>query len=282
TVRAQSSRVPTSLPDDPYVAVRQAYLVDTNTESRPFEDLREIKVPQPLLVVPSPVLPSDDVHLTVGQAHTLAIVDTESELEEAPSEIEESLPLDSRAPLTDEEFEASKPSNTRTTLLHSSSSSDSTTPLSPDHPLTQTSPTSTPTRALFHPRVTEAMALSDSAFRKRYRSSYETPSPSPSLTLPVQKRYQGTSELIEDTEGESSKPNSEREGLEDESSDSDEEEATPEDIKIDPRSCAPVQTPTSPEWSSGLLPILPSSPAVPSPIASPVTTPVATISLDED
>ncbi|GJV10242.1 hypothetical protein Tco_1351783 [Tanacetum coccineum] len=30
-------------------------------------------------------------------------------------------------------------------------------------------------------RVTEAMALSDSAFRKRYRSSYETPSPSPTL-----------------------------------------------------------------------------------------------------
>ncbi|GKC10535.1 hypothetical protein Tco_1007317 [Tanacetum coccineum] len=47
-------------------------------------------------------------------------------------------------------------------------------------------------------RVTEAMSLSDSAFCKRYRSSYETPSPSPSLTLPVQKRYRGTSELILD------------------------------------------------------------------------------------
>nr|GEY56921.1 hypothetical protein [Tanacetum cinerariifolium] len=32
-------------------------------------------------------------------------------------------------------------------------------------------------------RVTEAMTLSNSAFRKRYRSSYETPSPSPSPTL---------------------------------------------------------------------------------------------------
>ncbi|GKG52445.1 hypothetical protein Tco_0547320, partial [Tanacetum coccineum] len=57
-------------------------------------------------------------------------------------------------------------------------------------------PTPTPTRASFHRRtarmtirdqpamspglsasVTEAMALLDLAFRKRYRSSYETPSP---------------------------------------------------------------------------------------------------------
>ncbi|GKF61545.1 hypothetical protein Tco_0181599, partial [Tanacetum coccineum] len=84
-------------------------------------------------------------------------------------------------------------------------------------------------------RVTEAMALSDSAFRKRYRSSYETPSPSPSpspsLTLPVRKRYRGTSELIlgidskedeiggedidEDEGDESLDTDDEREGLDD-------------------------------------------------------------------
>ncbi|GKD52223.1 hypothetical protein Tco_1281199 [Tanacetum coccineum] len=36
---AQSSRVPVPLPDDPYVAVRQARLVDTesNPEEAPFE-----------------------------------------------------------------------------------------------------------------------------------------------------------------------------------------------------------------------------------------------------
>ncbi|GKC67233.1 hypothetical protein Tco_1099831, partial [Tanacetum coccineum] len=34
---AQSSRVPVPLPDDPYVAVRQAQLVDTDTESDPEE-----------------------------------------------------------------------------------------------------------------------------------------------------------------------------------------------------------------------------------------------------
>ncbi|GKD21887.1 hypothetical protein Tco_1223590, partial [Tanacetum coccineum] len=67
-------------------------------------------------------------------------------------------------------------------------------------------------------RMTEAMTLSDSAFHKRYKSSYETPSPSPSPTLPVWKRYRGTSELIEDTEGGSLEPDSERKGLKDESS----------------------------------------------------------------
>ncbi|GJS63591.1 hypothetical protein Tco_0678155 [Tanacetum coccineum] len=45
---------------------------------------------------------------------------------------------------------------------------------------------------------------------------------------------------------------------------------------------APVQTPPSPDWSLGSLPISPSSSIVPSPIASPVATPAATISVDED
>ncbi|GKF08274.1 hypothetical protein Tco_0042498, partial [Tanacetum coccineum] len=205
------------------------------TESRPLEDLREIEIPQSLLVVPSPVPSSADLYLTVGQAHTPATVDTESEPEEAPSEIEEFLPLVSKIPLTNEKFEASKPSDTRTASSYSLTSSDSTTPLSPDHPLTQASPTPTPTRALFHhrtariavltqptlspgmsARIAKATALSPSSFFKRYRSSYETPSPSSSPTLPIQKRYRGTPELIEDTEDESSDLNAKREGSKDE------------------------------------------------------------------
>ncbi|GKD10053.1 hypothetical protein Tco_1189738, partial [Tanacetum coccineum] len=121
-----------------------------------------------------------------------------------------------------EEFVVVEPSGTRTDSFHSSASSDSTAPLSPDHPLTRTSPTPTPTQALFNrrttrmtvraqpvmsygysARVTQAMALSDLAFRKRYRSSYESlPSPSPSPTLPVWKRYRGTSEPILDIDSE--------------------------------------------------------------------------------
>ncbi|GKA80080.1 hypothetical protein Tco_0786676 [Tanacetum coccineum] len=85
-----------------------------------------------------------------------------------------------------EEFEAFEPIGTRTDSSRSPASSDSTTPLSPDHSLTHVSPTPTPTRASFHRRtthmtmraqptmspglsasLTEAMALSDSTFRKR-------------------------------------------------------------------------------------------------------------------
>ncbi|GKE36531.1 hypothetical protein Tco_1459936, partial [Tanacetum coccineum] len=171
----QSSRVPVPLPDDPYVAVRHARLVDTKTEP-----------------------------------------------EEAPSEAEELQSLGSRVPLIGEEFEAVEPSGTRTDSSHLPALSNSTTPLSPDHPLTHILPTSITSRALFHhrtarmtvrvqpamspghsARVTEVMALSDSAFLKRYRSSYESPSSSSSsLALTVQKRYQGTSGIILDTDSE--------------------------------------------------------------------------------
>ncbi|GKA28391.1 hypothetical protein Tco_0714559, partial [Tanacetum coccineum] len=281
---------------------------------------------------------------------------TESEPEEAPSEAEESQPLGSRVPLMSEEFEASEPSGTRTISSHYSASSDSTTPLSPDHPLIQALPTPTPTRAA---------ALSPSSFRKRYRSSYETPSPSSSLSLPIHKRYRGTSELILDTEteDESSDSDAEGEGSEDEGPGSDKEEdeaaaeghqqavpvvdtpmdnplglgygalrchelalgegsmpstfevgqssgSVPEqegterisafrqptlvtwvdleddmvytDIPTYVPPVALVQTPPYPEWSSGSLPVSPSSLVVPSPIASPVTTLATTISVDED
>nr|GEY14732.1 hypothetical protein [Tanacetum cinerariifolium] len=125
---------------------------------------------------------ADDPYVAVRHAQ-LVVTDTKSDPEEAPSEVEELRPLGSRVPLTDEEFEASDPSGTRTDSSHSSASLDSTTPLSPDHPLTQVSPTLTPTRASFHrrttriivrtqpaislgllARVTEVMALSDLAF----------------------------------------------------------------------------------------------------------------------
>ncbi|GJS24622.1 hypothetical protein Tco_0453254 [Tanacetum coccineum] len=150
------------------------------------------------------------------------------------------------------------------TTTHSSASSYSIASLSHDHPLTHVSPTPTPTRVLFHrrtvrmtvraqpatspghsARVAEAMALSDLAFRKRYRSSYETPSPSSSLTLPVRKRYRGTSELILDTDsegdefGEEDKEDEsdedhglddESQGLEDEGLGLEEEEAVPKGL----------------------------------------------------
>ncbi|GJT20934.1 hypothetical protein Tco_0890871 [Tanacetum coccineum] len=247
-----------------------------------------------------------------------------------------------------------------------STSSDSTAPLSPDHPLTRTSPIPTPTRASFYHRtarmivraqpvmspghsvrVTEAMALLDLAFRKRYRSSYETPSSSSPLAFPVRKRYRGTSELILDTDseedeiGEEDTDEDEGHGLDDEGHGLDDEghglddegrsvksdrfgygalrrrelaveedqvystfevgqgsgsvtePERPErvsalrqptlttwidpedgityiDVPAYPPPAPPAQTPPSPEWSFGSLPISPAPSVAPSPISSPM------------
>ncbi|GJV41869.1 hypothetical protein Tco_1420309 [Tanacetum coccineum] len=270
--------VPIPLPDDPYVAVSQAQLVDT---------------------------------------------DTESNLEEAPSDVEELQSVGSRVPLMGEEFKAFEPSVRAQPAMSPSLSAS----------------------------MTKAMALLDLAFRKRYRSSYETPSSSSSLALPIRKRYRGTSELIldtdtegdeigdkdtdEDGEDESLDADDERErlddedhsldyedrslddedcglddedrGLDDEGLGLEEEEATPEGQQqavlvvdtsasepLDPEDdrvytdisvyqpVAPVQTLLSLEWSSGSFPVSLSSLVVTSPIASPVATSTTTISVDED
>ncbi|GJW62670.1 hypothetical protein Tco_0112005 [Tanacetum coccineum] len=55
---AQSSRVPVPLPEDPYEAIRQAYLDGTDTESEPFEDPIDTETPEsPLTVAPPTSLP---------------------------------------------------------------------------------------------------------------------------------------------------------------------------------------------------------------------------------
>ncbi|GJW60798.1 DNA helicase [Tanacetum coccineum] len=55
---AQSSRVPVPLPEDPYEAIRQAYLDGTHTESEPIEDPVETETPEsPLTVAPPTSLP---------------------------------------------------------------------------------------------------------------------------------------------------------------------------------------------------------------------------------
>ncbi|GKD02061.1 hypothetical protein Tco_1172335 [Tanacetum coccineum] len=172
----------------------------------------------------------------------LVDTDTESDPKEAPSKADELQPLGSKVPLMSEEFEASEPSGTRTVSSHSPVSLDSTAILSPDYPLTHVSPTPTPTRVSFHrktirmavrtqptlslgmsSRIADAAALSPSSFCKRYRSSYETSSSSP--TLPVWKRYRGTSALILDTNSEGDELGEEdtKEDEEDESSDADDE-----------------------------------------------------------
>nr|GEZ47453.1 hypothetical protein [Tanacetum cinerariifolium] len=124
---------------------------------------------------------------------------------EAPLEAKESPLLGSRVPLVGEESKVFEPMCTGTDSSHSSASSDSTTSLSPDHPLTRISPYPTPTHALFHCKT----------------ACKTTPSPSP--TLPVQKRYRATYELLLDTDSEREELGDKDadEGREDESSDVD-------------------------------------------------------------
>ncbi|GJV21479.1 hypothetical protein Tco_1370499 [Tanacetum coccineum] len=142
----------------------------------------------------------------------------------------------------------------------------------------------------------------------------ETPSPSSSPasspTLPIRKRYRGTSKPILDTRTEDDEL--EAEGISSRSEESEDEglgyvaarrralelaaDPMPSRFEVDPKDGtvyidiefdappvrALVQTPTSPEWSSGSLPVSPATLNIPSPIASLVTTLAATIAVDED
>ncbi|GJX92209.1 hypothetical protein Tco_0345535 [Tanacetum coccineum] len=207
---AQSSRVPVPLPDVPYVAVRQAQLVDT-----------------------------------------------ESEPEEAPSEAEE-----------------------LTNSSYSSALSDSTAPLSPDHPLTHVLPTPTPTRASFH-RRTACMTVHAQPVMSHGHSTISDPS-STEEGHGLDDKGHGLDDKGHGLDDKERSVESDRLGLE-----VSEEEAVTEGQQqvvsaMDTAVVAPVQTPPSPEWSSGSFPISPSSPVVPSPIASPVATPKTTISVDKD
>ncbi|GKB62314.1 hypothetical protein Tco_0918500 [Tanacetum coccineum] len=65
-------------------------------------------------------------------------------------------------------------------------------------------------------RIAEVAAMSDVAFRKRFRSPYES-LPSPSPTLPVRKRYRGTSELVLSTDSEANELGDEEDSLDSES-----------------------------------------------------------------
>ncbi|GKE52769.1 hypothetical protein Tco_1487925 [Tanacetum coccineum] len=150
--------------------------------------------------------------------------------------------------------------------------------------------------------------------RKRYRGTSE-------IILETDSKGDelGEVDTEEDEEDESSDADEEREnqgldnegqGLEDEGHGMEEEEAVPKGqqqavLVVDTAAIEPLglgyraarcgtlestkeitpstyETPPSPEWSLGSLPVSPSSPVIPSPIASQLATPTATISIDED
>nr|GEV54882.1 hypothetical protein [Tanacetum cinerariifolium] len=108
--------------DDPYMLVRQAYTpVATDTESEPLEDPVETKEIQPLSPRTTPLSPN---YIPSSSDYT----------SDTPYSDEESVPI--------EAFET-----------NTASSSDFTSPLSPNHPLTWTSPTPIPYRAFYYRNV---------------------------------------------------------------------------------------------------------------------------------
>nr|GFA46065.1 hypothetical protein [Tanacetum cinerariifolium] len=141
---AQSPRVPVTFPKDPYDAIRQAYLVETDTKFEPFEDPVKTETPESPHNVASPT----------------------------------SLP-DCTSP-----------------IRHAKESKDSdTTTRMAVRVLIAMSPG-------LSASIAEVAAISDSTFRKRFRSSYESSPSSSTLDLPLQKRSWGTSELVEVAEEE--------------------------------------------------------------------------------
>ncbi|GKA42526.1 hypothetical protein Tco_0735186 [Tanacetum coccineum] len=180
---AQSPQVPVPFPEDPYEAIRQAYLVETETPKSPHT-----------VASPTPLRDS-----TPPMRHTEGSVDSD-------------------------------------TPGARSTPSDTTAPLPLDHPLTHASPTLVPilrNTACMAVRVPPTMSpglsasiaevatMSNSAFHKRFRSSYESSPSSSPPDLPLRNRYRSTFELVEDDD--------EEEDEDDEEEDKDDEEEDEED-----------------------------------------------------
>nr|GEX35381.1 hypothetical protein [Tanacetum cinerariifolium] len=216
-------------------------------------------------------------------------------------------------PLTNKEFKASEPSDTRITSSHFKAPLDSTTPLSPDHPLTHTSPTHTLSRPLYYHR-TARMAVRtqptlSSGFSTRLTeiapvdvtvgSPVSQPPSMSNLNSRKSRLGYGAARCCALEIAEEIKPSTFEIGHSSRSAQVVDETPTPRiparttwidpedgtiylDIKINPLSCAPVQTSASPEWSFVSLPVSPVSLTIPSPVPLPATTPVATMVVDED
>ncbi|GJS21256.1 hypothetical protein Tco_0449888 [Tanacetum coccineum] len=306
------------LPEDPYEAIKQAYLVGTDTESEPFEDLGT-ESPESPHAVASPISLPDSTP-PVGHVEESEGSDTSGA---GSMSSDSTTPLSPDHPLTRDTL-VLVPSLRRTARM-----------------AVRVQPAMSPGCSA---RIAEVAAKSYVAFHKRFRSPYKS-SPSPSPTLLFQKRYRGTSELILSTDSEADELGDEEDeedsldsdsrskdaedegpaagdedpGMGDESFSLGDDEAVTEgqqratpvvetimgeplgldsedgivyiDIPTYPPPAPPVQTPPSPEWTSGSLPISLSHSNVPSPISSPlisltVPSPVATlkttISVDED
>ncbi|GJS67327.1 hypothetical protein Tco_0681891 [Tanacetum coccineum] len=186
---AQSPRVPVQFPENPYEAIRQAYLVETETPESPHT----VASPTPLLDSTPPTYHAEDS------------VDSDTS-GARPTSSDFTAPLSLDHPLT-HTTPTLVPFLRRTVRMAVRIPSAMSPSISAS--------------------IAEVVAMSDLAFRKRFRSSYESSPSSSPPDLPLRKRYRGTSELVEDEEEEddeeedeeieeSSDSDSESEGTKDE------------------------------------------------------------------
>ncbi|GJX89378.1 hypothetical protein Tco_0341392 [Tanacetum coccineum] len=269
---AQSSRVPIPLPDDPYVAVRQVQLVDT-----------------------------------------------ESEPEEAPSVAEELQSLGSRVPPMGEEFKAFEPSEFRITGLGRISSYETPSPsssptipvrkryrgiyeliLDTDSEGDELGEEDKKDESSDAGDERESQGLDDEGRGlgdEDHGLDYESQGlEDEELGLEEEEVIpEGPQQVVPVVGTAVSEPFGLGYGALRRRELAVGEDQAPSTFEIDPEDgrvytdipayvplAAPAHTPLSPEWSLGSLPVSPSFPIVPSPIALPVATPRATISVDED
>nr|GEX67320.1 hypothetical protein [Tanacetum cinerariifolium] len=154
-------------------------------------------------------------------------MDTESEPFEGEAETPKSPHTVAPPTCHVEESESNGTSGARSTP------SDSIAPFLPDHPLTHTTHVLVSSlrrtvrlamRVL--PVMSHGLSVSDSEFRKRFKSSYDS---SPSSTFLVRKRYKGTFEIILDNDSEGDELGEEEDDKVEESSDLDSKSEDVED-----------------------------------------------------
>ncbi|GJT25973.1 hypothetical protein Tco_0895910 [Tanacetum coccineum] len=276
--------------EDPYEAIRQAYLVETDTESEPFDDLRTESPESPHVV--ASLISFPDSTPPIGYV---------------------------------EESEGSSTSSAGSTSSDSTTPLSPDHPLTRDTPVLVPSLRRTARIARFRSSYESSPSPSPTLLvRKRYRGTSELilGTDSEGDELGDEKVSLDSDSGSEDAKDEGPAAGDEDPGLDDKgyglddeshgindeghSVESDgldleeEDEAVPEDpedgtvyidVPTSPPSVQPVQTPPSPDWTPSSLPISPSHSNVPSPVSlplisltvpSPVATPTATILVDED
>ncbi|GKE18940.1 hypothetical protein Tco_1426517, partial [Tanacetum coccineum] len=273
---AQSSRVLVLLPDDPYVAVRQAQLVDTDTKSDPEEALSKEEESQPLVSSDSTAPLSPDHPLThvsptptptrvsfhhrtarmavrtqptlslgmsarIAEAASLSPSSFRDELGDEDTEEDKSLDADDERERSDDEGHGLGDED-HGLDDESQGVEDEGLGLEKEEAVLEGQQHAV---LVVETAVSEPLGLGYGALRRHELAVGED---RPTLVTWVDP----------------------------------EDDRVYTDIPAYVPLAAHVQTPPSPEWSLGSLPVSPSSPVVPSPKASPVATPTATISVDED